>query len=277
MEKRITTSWKRLGITNDFLFGKVMQNPVLCKKLLQRIFPDLNIDYVEYPELQKEIKLDKDAKSIRLDVYVKDGNGTVFAIEMQMIDTKELPKRTRYYQGMMDLQLLEKGDTYRKLPQTYIIFICPFDLFGKGRHLYTFENFCKEEKGLALLEGTVKIFLNADSSRRDTNKELRAFLDYVAGKPSEDSFVKELEAALQEAKKNREWRHEYMTLEMRDRENLEIGREEGRREGAILERLLVYKETGLSDEIIMRKLKERFHLSKKEARRYIQESVQYEI
>ncbi|MCI8625025.1 MAG: Rpn family recombination-promoting nuclease/putative transposase [Lachnospiraceae bacterium] len=277
MEKRITTSWKRLGITNDFLFGKVMQNPVLCKKLLQRIFPDLNIDYVEYPELQKEIKLDKDAKSIRLDVYVKDGNGTVFAIEMQMIDTKELPKRTRYYQGMMDLQLLEKGDTYRKLPQTYIIFICPFDLFGKGRHLYTFENFCKEEKGLALLDGTVKIFLNADSSRRDTNKELRAFLDYVAGKPSEDSFVKELEAALQEAKKNREWRHEYMTLEMRDRENLEIGREEGRREGAILERILVYKETGLSDEIIMRKLKERFHLSKKEARRYIQESVQYEI
>ena len=156
-------------------------------------------------------------------------------------------------------------------------FICPFDLFGKGRHLYTFENFCKEEKGLALLDGTVKIFLNADSSRRDTNKELRAFLDYVAGKPSEDSFVKELEAALQEAKKNREWRHEYMTLEMRDRENLEIGREEGRREGAILERILVYKETGLSDEIIMRKLKERFHLSKKEARRYIQESVQYEI
>ena len=56
----------------------------------------------------------------------------------------------------------------------------------------------KEEKGLALLDGTVKIFLNADSSRRDTNKELRAFLDYVAGKPSEDSFVKELEAALQE-------------------------------------------------------------------------------
>lgn len=53
MEKKITTSWKRLGITNDFLFGKVMQNPVLCKKLLQRIFPDLNIDYVEYPELQK--------------------------------------------------------------------------------------------------------------------------------------------------------------------------------------------------------------------------------
>ncbi len=27
-------SWEELGISNDFLFGKVMQNPELCKELL---------------------------------------------------------------------------------------------------------------------------------------------------------------------------------------------------------------------------------------------------
>ena len=31
------TGWEELGISNDFLFGKVMQNPELCKELLQRI------------------------------------------------------------------------------------------------------------------------------------------------------------------------------------------------------------------------------------------------
>ena len=61
------------------------------------------IDHIEYPELQKEMKPDRDAKSIRLDVYIRDNQGTIYAIEMQMIDTKELPKRTRYYQGIMDL------------------------------------------------------------------------------------------------------------------------------------------------------------------------------
>lgn len=34
------------------IFGKVMQNPGLCTELLRRILPDLDIDHVEYPELQ---------------------------------------------------------------------------------------------------------------------------------------------------------------------------------------------------------------------------------
>lgn len=47
------TKWEELGISNDFLFGKVMQNPELCRKLLQRILPGLEIDRIEYPQLQK--------------------------------------------------------------------------------------------------------------------------------------------------------------------------------------------------------------------------------
>lgn len=60
--------WEELSISNDFLFGKVMQNPELCIELLQRILPDLKIEHIEYPELQKTIKDDFDAKGVRLDV-----------------------------------------------------------------------------------------------------------------------------------------------------------------------------------------------------------------
>ena len=74
------TSWEELGISNDFLFGKVMQDAELCKELLQRILPDLDIDHIEYPELQKTIKEDFDAKGIRLDAYVNDGKVTVYDI-----------------------------------------------------------------------------------------------------------------------------------------------------------------------------------------------------
>ena len=59
--------WENARISNDFIFGKVMQDAVLCKELLQIILPDLTIDHIEYPELQKEVKPDADAKSIRLD------------------------------------------------------------------------------------------------------------------------------------------------------------------------------------------------------------------
>ncbi len=52
-------------------------------------------------------------------------------------------------------------------------------------------------------------------------------MDYAAGKRPDDGFVKKLEEAVKEAKKNREWRHEYMTLLMSDQENIEKGIEQG--------------------------------------------------
>ncbi len=228
LEKTINqTEWEKLGISNDFLFGKVMQDAELCKELLQIIFPNMKIDHIEYPVLQKTINMDADAKSVRLDVYIVDNKGTVYDIEMQMADTKELPKRTRYYQAMMDLEMIDKGQSYKKLKKSFVIFICPFDLFNEGRHLYTFKNVCMEDKKILLGDDTTKIFLNTEGKMADVNQKLIAFLDYVAGKKSDDSFVQKLENAIKIAKQNREWRHEYMTLLMRDQENIEKGIERG--------------------------------------------------
>lgn len=226
-----TTDWEELGLSNDFLFGKVMSNPELCKELLQLILPELQIERIEYPELQKPIRPDVDARSVRLDVYVKDDKNAVYDIEMQTVNTGELPKRSRYYQGMIDLQMIDAGQPYKKLNHSYVIFICLTDIFGLGLHKYTFENICLENTSLKLKDGAVKIFLNTESSKADVSEELRSFLDYVAGRKTETGYVRKLEDAVREAKKNREWRHEYMTLLMRDLENLEKGREEGRKEG----------------------------------------------
>ncbi len=157
----------------------------------------MDIDHVEYPELQKAIKEDFDAKGVRLDVYVNDGKGTVYDIEMQAVTSKYLPRRTRYYQSMIDLQLVDKGQDNDTLNNSYIIFICLSDLFGKGRYMYTFENVCKEDSEVILNDGAKKVFLNADGRNGAVSEELKAFLDYVAGKPSEAIFVKKLEYAVE--------------------------------------------------------------------------------
>lgn len=44
--------WEELGIANDFMFGKVMQDPGMCQRLLEIIL-DKEIDHIEYPEEQK--------------------------------------------------------------------------------------------------------------------------------------------------------------------------------------------------------------------------------
>jgi len=132
---------KELNLEDDFLFAKVMSDKEICKELLENIL-EIEIEKVEMIEEQKTIDLLLESKGIRLDVYVKDGNNTIYNVEMQRGKHKNLPKRLRYYQGAIDLDLISKGEDYRKLTKSYIIFICTFDLFNKGRHKYTFKNVC---------------------------------------------------------------------------------------------------------------------------------------
>ena len=185
---------------------------------------------------------------------------------------------------MIDLQLLDKGMRYRYLNDSYIIFICPFDLYGKGRHMYTFDKRCKEDPELTMGDGATHIFLNTKGTMEDVSASLRAFLDYVDGRLSDDSFVQELKEAVDEAKKNREWRHEYMTLMLRDQENIEKGielgraegRAEGRTEGRAEERqegirLMVSAlwDFGIPKEEIRRKIQEKYQLTGQELEEYL--------
>lgn len=94
---------------------------------------------------------------MRLDVYLEEGD-RVFDLEMQTTNKRNLPKRSRYYQGMIDLNTIEKGESYKKLKESYVVFICTFDPFYQGKAQYTFENLCLENKGLRLGTEREKFF-----------------------------------------------------------------------------------------------------------------------
>lgn len=225
----ITKIWEELEIKDDYIFAKVMRDKEICKAVLEKLL-HIKIKDLEYVEEQKTIDISYDAKSVRLDVYVEDSD-RVFDIEMQTTNQKELAKRSRYYQGMLDLNTIEKGETYRKLKDSYVIFICTFDPFGKGMAQYRFESFCLEDKSLKLEDGTMKIFFNTKDYDKTDDEEIRAFLGYINGEQSENPFVKKLDMKVKQVKENKEWRAEYMTLLMREQEIREESREEGIAEG----------------------------------------------
>jgi len=180
----------------------------------------------------------RESKGVRLDVYVEDDQGNIYDIEMQTTDyarPDELPKRTRYYQAMIDLDVLNKGESYAKLRQTYIIFVCTFDPFTAGRSIYTFRETCQEDKDILMGDETTKIFLNSKGSREGISKELAAFLDYVEGKAPSSKFTKDLAMVVDETKENKDRRVEYMSYMMdmlrSEERGIEKGRKEGRKEG----------------------------------------------
>lgn len=41
---KYATDWEEIGLSNDFIFGKVMSDPELCKELLERILPGRSRD-----------------------------------------------------------------------------------------------------------------------------------------------------------------------------------------------------------------------------------------
>lgn len=235
-EQELSASWDASTITNDFIFCKVMQDKELLSELVHMILPDLKFKDL-LVQAQKPIEIGMDIHGVRFDIFALDENDTAIEIEMQVLNTGALPKRMRFYSALADTQILEKGVVYSKLKDSYIIMICPFDQYELGLHRYTFTNRCHEADGLEMGDGTTKIVLSAVGTADDVDPNLRAFLDYVAGKSVDDEYVKKLDAAVAKAKANKEWRKEYMTLMMRDLENQEIG--EKNKGDAIAEKMLV--------------------------------------
>ncbi len=235
--------YSELDLTDSFIFSKVMTNEKLCKKLLEIIL-GIDILKIEYIEAEKDMKFAPDGKGVRLDVYVDDKQGTVYDIEMQAIDTKELPKRSRYYQSMIDLTVLEKGEDYHALKKSYVIFICMSDVFGRGRYVYTFRNTCVEDVGLELGDDATKIFLNP-YGKGEINEELSEFFKYLREHKPTDEFTKALDDSVAVARHSAVWRKEYMTIEMEIRHAAYVAREEGYAEG----------DTGRLVSLICKKLK----------------------
>lgn len=272
LEKKARESWEKLEISNDFLFGKIMQDKELCKNLLEMIL-EVKIEKIEYPEIQKSICVQEEGKGVRLDVYVADENHTVYNVEMQAANTYELPERSRYYQGIIDMDLIAKGESYRTLKKSYIIFICTFDLFGEGLYKYTFENRCKENPEISLEDGTQKIFLNATGLLEEAGEDMKAFLEYVKGKESENEFVQRVKTRAVAVKQNVEWRSDYMMQQIRENlkyeQGIERGIEQGIEQGRIVERIEMLRELGMTKAEIMENVQKKFGVTREEVEKYL--------
>ena len=234
-EQKLNKKWEKAKLSNNFIFYKVMRHhQEECKKLLEML---LNIKIKEMNMSNEEtIDLDHDKKGIRLDIFVKEKN-RMHDIELQVVNKKELPKRARYYAGLMALDSLTEGEAYSKLCDSHVIFICMKDFFKKDLPVYSFENFCKEDKTIKLNDRDFKhFFIAPNCAKMIKDSELKAFFEFlVSGIPS-NKFTSNLKDYVDDAKHNMQWRQQYMTY-LRQRnydieEGLKKGIRIGKREGA---------------------------------------------
>ena len=206
-----------LTIADDYMFYRVMEDPGICKILLNRVLHG-KVKTITEIELQKTIDDAGRAKGVRFDVWAKDCNGRIYDIEMQALDRKDLAKRIRYYQAAIDVSMLGKSKPYESLPDTFILFFCTFDYLGKGLSVYTFKTTCCEDTAIALEDGITKIIINSKAATQEKNAKLKVFLEYMNGKVSDDEFIQRLERRIQEVKANEQLRREYMLVNTIERD-----------------------------------------------------------
>ncbi len=226
-------SYDELEFRDDFMFGKVMQDKELCHDVLECLL-QRPIGELKDIQPQREIRYTVDGKPIRLDIYTRDDNA-VYDAEMQKLNKKsiaslELPRRTRFYQASIDMDHMNKSQSYRTLPDSTILFICTFDPFGKGLCKYTFRGRCEEDPEIAIDDGAERIFYNCCYEGEDIPEELRKLYDYIETGKSSSNLTERIDNAVEEAKKIEEWRTGYMKEIVLFMDAKEEGREEGREE-----------------------------------------------
>ncbi len=260
-------SYDELDITDNFMFIKVFSNVEIAKDFLQDVLK-ITIEKISViPEATTQE--DPYHKGVRFDVLAKEevpdasGNtkvGRYFDIEMQMVDTKDLPKRARYYQSMCDLDALAKGTAYDELQEQYILFICPKDVFGKGKAIYKFQN--REEASPNIVMGDLcyKNFYIFSKYGDVEDEATREYMRYFATKKYESEKMRRIHSLVEDYRKDPATRKAYMTFEQEMkilyRDSLEKGREQGRAEGADStkkELAKAFRDDGISLEIISKR------------------------
>jgi len=226
-----TKSYDELTFADNFLFCKILESDKeLCKDLIELLL-EIKIDHLEPPIAERTMQEAFDAKSVRFDVYTKDDK-RIFDLEMQTTDPNNLPKRARYYQSVIDMDNLSHGESYIKLKDSYVIFLCLDDVFKKGLGVYFFENMCRQDSRIKLKDRAYKIFFNAENCDKLKTEEQKDFFKFLKGSKASSSLSKRIEEKVEYAKKNSDWRRNYMTWQQTIDEEKALAFEEGKSEGA---------------------------------------------
>lgn len=217
VKKKQVTPLKELNLHDDFLFGEVMLDEETCKTVLEIIL-GREIGQVVFYNKEQHMDVDREHKGIRLDVHFKDDKHKIYSVEMQVDPQNNIPRRSRHYQAVIDIKIVQKGEKdYNLLYDSIIIFICTFDLFGQGRYCYTFETRCIENFDLPLDDGVKKIFLNTKGTNdHETRKELIEFLKFVEQTNEltpQTEQVKRISKRVKQVKSDMETEARYMTWE----------------------------------------------------------------
>ena len=279
---------EELDMMDAFLFGKAtasVENAITISKVIIKRATGFDVQNI-IVETEKQIPgITLNKRGVRFDVYLTEEDRKagkdifrLFDIEPNKYYEPDLPRRSRFYQSLIDSQLLPANTPFRNLPDIFMIWILPYDPFGDDRMIYTVKNMVAENNQIVYNDGSTKIFLYTKGTKGGS-KELKDLLTYFENTTlsnAVDSDLQEIQKIVDSVKADFKERERYMTYEeilyyeKRDSHEagIQIGREEGIMEG-IKGVINTCKSLNATCEQAKRALIEQFNLTEEKADEYL--------
>ena len=148
-----------LRLMDDDFFSEALDEKIAPVEYILNTILERDDIRVQRTEAQVEYK-SATKRSIKLDIRAVDAEGRVMDIEVQRAEKGAGVRRARFHSSMIDRTLLEKGDDFESLVDTYVIFITEQDRFGAGLPLYHVERKITELNDAMFGDGAHIIYVN---------------------------------------------------------------------------------------------------------------------
>ena len=131
-----------------------------------------------------------------------------------------------------------KGQTFHKLKESFVIFLCAFDPFSYGLRRYQFHQYEYTIRNLRLDTHSHVLFINSKGTEGEVSNDLAGIIDVMNQKPNQTNplaskLKKEIDYYNQDSEKRRELMDYATRLEDERLIGERIGEKRGRKEGKI--------------------------------------------
>ena len=214
---------KNYTIMDDIFMRNVFKKKECVEYILQVVMNKKELQVIDHA-LQKDYK-NLQGRSAVLDCVAKDKTNRQFNIEIQGENEGASPKRARYHNGLLDMNTLNPGEPFEKLPETYVIFITRNDILGYNRPICHI-NRKVEEENEPFEDREHIIYVN---SKKQEDTELGRLMHDLHCKNAKDMHSDILSSRVYELKETEEGVKE-MCKDMEEiySEGMEKGMESGR-------------------------------------------------
>ncbi len=209
---------KNLTIMNDVFMRNVLKRRECTEYVLQVIMKEKELKIIDQV-IQKDYK-NLQGRSAVLDCVARDSGGRQMNVEIQQDNEGASPKRARYHSGLMDMNILNPGQDFDELPESYVIFITKEDVLGDGEAIYHINRII-EESGKKFPDETHIIYVNA---KRQDDTELGRLMHDLHCTNAKDMYSKVLAERVYELKETQKG-VDFMCQELEQiySEGMEIG------------------------------------------------------